>query len=318
MLNQLFQPVIELFQLSQDSEGESLAYCLNEDWDIFSDHLTLDEQNELLDEIRFGDLRPKERYLEDNSSELWIPNSDLFYGSRSEEWSEFSYHIRYKRRFILAPSEEDRFTDPRKWLPSLLKGITKMYSPKARFFRARRGGNKEKYKVIEPYAAKDMEAPPPEKAVYGRANPPGIAYLYAAEDEKTAISEVRPHVGELVTLAKLHPKRELRIVDLTKVPKVRSAFESNLHEQIERTKILRALNHELARPVHPDESAVRYVPCQYLAEIILDAGMDGILYSSSVSDSGNNLVLFFPNSVEFEEETGFVKISKVDVSYYRR
>lgn len=45
-----------------------------------------------------------------------------------------------------------------------------------------------------------MSAPPPDLATPGRANPAGIPYLYASSDPNTAISELRPHSGELASV----------------------------------------------------------------------------------------------------------------------
>jgi RES domain-containing protein len=47
----------------------------------------------------------------------------------------------------------------------------------------------------------------------GRANPHGFAYLYFATDEKTALAELRPWVGESLTLAIFKIKKKTKIVD---------------------------------------------------------------------------------------------------------
>src|SRR5437763_643649 len=46
----------------------------------------------------------------------------------------------------------------------------------------------------------------------GRANPPGFAYLYLATDERTALAEMRPWVGESLTLAIFEIKKEIKII----------------------------------------------------------------------------------------------------------
>jgi hypothetical protein len=52
-----------------------------------------------------------------------------------------------------------------------------------------------------------------EKASDGRANPRGIACLYLASQQDTAILEVRPLIGSYVSVAQFRTKRELRLVD---------------------------------------------------------------------------------------------------------
>jgi len=44
---------------------------------------------------------------------------------------------------------------------------------------------------------------PDKTASHGRINPSGISYLYTALDEKTAISEIQPMNGALVSVAKI-------------------------------------------------------------------------------------------------------------------
>jgi RES domain-containing protein len=59
-----------------------------------------------------------------------------------------------------------------------------------------------------------MGAPPPNLARPGRMNPLGIPYLYVALDQATAIAEVRPWLGALLSVARLSPQRTLRVVNL--------------------------------------------------------------------------------------------------------
>ncbi len=51
------------------------------------------------------------------------------------------------------------------------------------------------------------------RAREGRANPKGIPYLYLSNDRDTALAEVRPWLGSLVSLAQFKTLRELAIVD---------------------------------------------------------------------------------------------------------
>lgn len=47
----------------------------------------------------------------------------------------------------------------------------------------------------------------------GRVNPRGIPCLYAASNLETAVAEVRPWLGALVSVAQLSPVRLLRLVN---------------------------------------------------------------------------------------------------------
>ena len=48
------------------------------------------------------------------------------------------------------------------------------------------------------------------------SNAEGQAVLYVADEEKTAVSEVRPALGFYVSVANLTLKRDCRVLDLTK------------------------------------------------------------------------------------------------------
>jgi hypothetical protein len=50
---------------------------------------------------------------------------------------------------------------------------------------------------------------PSKSASNGRINPSGISYLYTARDEKTAISEIQPMNGALISVAKIKTKKTL-------------------------------------------------------------------------------------------------------------
>ncbi|HBU0449055.1 TPA: RES family NAD+ phosphorylase, partial [Klebsiella pneumoniae] len=55
-------------------------------------------------------------------------------------------------------------------------------------------------------------------------NPTGIPYLYLGSMPDTAISEIRPHTGEIATVAEFEIPEELIIVDLREPRKHVSPF----------------------------------------------------------------------------------------------
>ena len=166
-----------------------------------------------------------------------------------------------------------------------------------------------------------MGAPSPEKASGGRINAPGIPVLYAALEKATAVSEVCPEKGARVTVATVRIKSPIRLVDLTSVPTIPNPFaygEDSLSEMISRNAFLRCLNHALSTPVRKDDAEIEYVPTQYVAEVIKDANYDGILYTSSLSTGGKNIVLFDPSVAEIESSTELVEVTDVSVSFESR
>ena len=300
-------------------EGISLAECISDKdgWSIFSDDLDTAKQNDLLDEIRFGDLRPKEQIMETQSDDWWARIEDSYFRDRDESiWNNFSDHIKRKRRFLPKPDESEYFIHPSEWLPDLLGDIVVTAPCSQDFFRARIGGIDGGLFGIVPFTRDQMSAPLPEQATRGRANPAGIAYLYVADQEETAVAEIRPYVGANVTVAKICPTKNLRVIDLTKIHKIPSPFgHDNLKTLITRNALLNTLNKELARPVNPEDGEVEYVPTQYLAEIVLNNGYDGIRYRSAVSASGTNYVFFTPVDLAITAEPKLVTVRSMQIEY---
>jgi hypothetical protein len=142
-----------------------------------------------------------------------------------------------------------------------------------------------------------MGAPPKRTASHGRANPPGIPYLYLGSTPTTSVSEIRPHTGETACVATFTIPADLKAVDLRAPRALVSPFiledESKIGLMRVDIPFLERLGEELTRPVLPTGAPIDYVPSQYLCEFIKKAGYSGVAYRSSVGD-GMNLALFNP------------------------
>jgi hypothetical protein len=157
-------------------------------------------------------------------------------------------------------------------------------------------------------ADKDLTArqigPPPTHSVKNnRMSPAGVSYMYLAEDNETAIAEIRPNVGDHVWSGKFTLKITLKIVDLSIVRRFQSPniFDPSFTPDMKRTPaFLRSFAGEISRPVSPDVEVLEYVPSQIVCEYIRSLGYHGVCFSSSlfasrnlgVSQSKKNYVLF--------------------------
>lgn len=166
-----------------------------------------------------------------------------------------------------------------------------------------------------PYAIGEMGAPPKTLASHGRANPAGIPYLYLASNELTAISEVRPHTGENVSIADYSILNGLKLADLRHPRRTVSPFQLQDEAEIQSLFIeidfLEQLGNELTRPIIPKSAAYDYIPSQYLCEYIKQCGYDGVIYRSSVGN-GMNTALFNPEKAKCLSVKQ-VQISRVSV-----
>ena len=141
----------------------------------------------------------------------------------------------------------------------------------------------------------DMGSPPKRLATHGRANPPGIPYLYLGSLAETAVAEIRPHTGESAWVAEFSIPLPIAVVDLRSPRSLVSPFLLEDSESIGKMRadipFLERLGDELTKPVLPQGAAIDYIPSQFLCEFIKKSGFDGVVYRSAVSE-GMNLALF--------------------------
>lgn len=163
----------------------------------------------------------------------------------------------------------------------------------------------------KPYSDSDIGAPPPYLAANGRVNRAGVSFLYCATDKYTAVSEVRPHPGDRVSIAKFRANREISVFDLSN-SKLIHFFEND--ESLDRYKPFHTLGVLMNKTIPPSEHT-SYSITQLIADCIRQIGFDGILFNSTVS-SGKNIVLFNQTDIEqIEADADIVLISTVKYEY---
>lgn len=157
-------------------------------------------------------------------------------------------------------------------------------------------------KIDEPQAKQlcQMGAPPANSARAGRMNPVGIPYLYLALEEMTAIAEVRPWKGALITVARFHPQRQLRVVNLNYRDVKLPGKQVQKGDHTEYLTFLLFMSRTLAIPQDPNDE-LSYIPTQYFAEKFKRRGLDGIIYQSVLHEGGSNLVLFDVDSAAAQD-----------------
>jgi hypothetical protein len=169
--------------------------------------------------------------------------------------------------------------------------------------------NLKGWDVKNPYPPRRMK--PLLNCPEGRLNPKNIPYLYLATDGMTAMSEVRPWVGVVGTLAEFSTtRRELGLVNCAeKIPYGRPKLSwitgnEPSPEQRERY-VWGGLNSSFSEPLTSTETTAHYAPTQVLAETFKSAGFDGVIYNSSVAD-GLNVALFDLKSAKVVRRSLFV------------
>src|SRR4029077_8932976 len=129
-------------------------------------------------------------------------------------YGDFNREVVRQRRYVRTPEAED-----------FLRGVASSCKARLRqvhqgtiFWRAQLGhdsqvlsqqNNYEGDVAFEPLRMK----PRKERAPEGRVNPKGIPCLYLSTTRSAAMSEVRPWIGALVSVAQFQITRDLTIVD---------------------------------------------------------------------------------------------------------
>lgn len=268
-----FGVVVSIYE--PDPAGKQLVEWLRLDWGLF--------RHPRMDDIRARDLLAAILNNGDIVRQTFSA-APRYHADHVDRWEELREELMYKNRY---------FPDSKVDLARLrgLFAYLIVDDAPTEWFRAR----------IQPadaaFTPAEMGAPPPRVVSNGRANPPGIPYLYLGSSAVSSVAETRPHTGEIASVATFELPVGLTLIDLRDPRYLVSPFLIGDEDEVGHLRgdvsFLGRLGVELTRPVVPQGAAIDYVPSQYLCEFIKKSGYDGVIYSSSVSD-GMNLALFDP------------------------
>ncbi len=266
-----FEPLLGLYE--KDSKGTTINLLIQSDWNVFTSK-NRNVQNKLLRAVsgngNLNRIRYSPKFLKDKKN--------------VEQWEKFRQELKHKNRFFPINAPDKSSLEPfGKYIGVIVKkGAQKFYRARINI-------------TDKPYPLTKMRKPPEKITPNGRANPNGIPYLYVASTIQTAISEIRGHKGESVTVAEFQMKKDLELVDLRDPINTISPFELNDENEIEllykNMPYLILLGNELSKPIIPREANLEYLTSQYLCELLKHIGFHGIIFKSSIAD-GNNFVIF--------------------------
>lgn len=288
--------------------GETLIEMIQEDFGVFSD-LVFDcgEAGRLLEDVANADWDDDGGESMIHATELRTRRKSIWHTTEAERWDKFCEEVRQ------SPATEPNFNEilgedlgRRK---STLNAGTIVYRARLGWHGEENDGNKI------PWRGGDIGAPPPEKSREGRANAKGQIVLYVAEGEKTAIAEIRPARGLIVSVAQFRTSRDLRLLDLARAFEAPNPFTDNpLRYWIEFQELLQAFGWALSKPLERDDDLADYLPSQKLADFVRASSFDGMRYPSAMHAQGANIVLFDPASCEFVDAK-LVRVSNIEIEY---
>ncbi|MCA6108041.1 RES family NAD+ phosphorylase [Bradyrhizobium cenepequi] len=132
-----------------------------------------------------------------------------------------------------------------------------------------------------------------DRATEGRVNPKGIPRLYMASDKHTAMAEVRPWIGSLVSLGLFQTRRPLRVVDCTKGAERHPIYIDGEPSAEKRAEAVWShIAQAFREPVTRDDDVASYAATQVIAEVFRNEGFDGLAYRSAFGNDQFNIALF--------------------------
>lgn len=129
------------------------------------------------------------------------------------------------------------------------------------------------------------------RAREGRANPKGIPYLYLATHQDTAMAEVRPWVGSLISIGRFALKRDVHVLNCVSNDHRMMVYSREPEPEERERAVWQDIDRAFSRPVTSGDDTADYAPTQIIAEFFRANGLDGIAYGSSFGP-GHNVALF--------------------------
>jgi hypothetical protein len=290
--------MMEMYSRSEFG-GEPLIDLVQGDWEIFSEPLfNSDGAAQLLQDMLLASWDDDSGNPLPDGRESFSRNVGI---NLVENWDEFLYGERDAPDF-----SEIVLEDLAPYEATITEGTV--------LYRARIGWQDENENdERQPWRADAIG--PNRKGPPARANFPGDVVLYCADSERTAVAEIRPALGHLVSVCQIKITHDFQILDLSQPANIPDPFTSDLLAyKLEMAGLIRTFAFTLSEPLERNDNPDDYFPSQRLAKFIRDNGFKGIRYPSALYENGTNLVVF-DDSVYETGDSKLVKVENVSVKF---
>lgn len=226
------------------------------------------------------------------------------------DFFKFSHSVRTQARHIHKPSV---FA----FLDTLLNTSSKRHialTDGHLLWRAQLGSHRpSNWDEPAPHLPERMK-PLPHLAQEGRVNPNGIPCLYLATSKETAMAEVRPLVGSLVSTAAFRILKNLTLIDFSvghDVP--REVYLDEPPPEERERSIWAQVDRAFSEPASANPAIADYVPTQVISEFFRHQGFDGVAYKSRLGP-GVNIAIFDLAAAQLVSSELF-KVSSVEFKF---
>lgn len=271
-------------------EGESIEYWVSE---IFG----CDNIEPIVDDVC--------RRLTSYSDDIQYTRQRFRLDDIGHRWCEFQEDMKHGIRFFNDSAKaflDWIFNDLDKYsVSSDEHAVVRLLTPEGSpsIYRARTCMSSESLSEITANPARNLGAPPKERAGEGRMNPARVPAFYGAFERKTCVAEIRLPVGGTVVSGKFRLVREVKVLDFGRFENadlgpMPSFFDSKYHLKVGRRDFLRYLHDAITVPVLPGAER-DYLTTQVIAEYLAihcKPRIDGVMFKSVQKSDGSNIVLF--------------------------
>lgn len=119
------------------------------------------------------------------------------------------------------------------------------------------------------------------------------------------MSEVRPGIGSIVSVARFEALRDLVVVDCSRFARSFEGRQAAVTSDDIENQVWSHIDHAFSRPVVCSDNTAGYAATQILAEVFKTEGYDGIIYKTAFSHEGHNVALFDRNCTSFLDASLF-------------
>ena len=233
-------------------------------------------------------------------------------------YSAFAHRIRRESRFIRTSEDDDFFREVLRTSRTRTRKLPVGYG----LWRAQLGHAWRPFYQDDTYIddipaayLPDRMKPQEGRATEGRANAKGIPALYLSNRQHTAMSEVRPWLGSLVSCARFKTTRPLEIVDFSVYHGTGFILHFSEPDASKKEKsVWTQIDRAFSEPTTSDSDTADYVPTQVIAELFKSEGYDGIAYKSAFGDDGSNIALFNLADAELTH-CGLYEVKSLEMSF---
>lgn len=241
------------------------------------------------------------------SPSLWFEDDKR--GLFAYSWGQFVETVRRETRFVFMSTPRPGGADePPARLSRFLEGLLGYADKRTRMltlmpegtklYRGRMTDDPRRLRAeVDKEPAQQLGVAPAERASAGRMSAEGVPLFYAADNPRTAVSEIALHsryddavVGEFVT------QRQLMILDFTLKPTLPSIYAKAARDQRMFVAFVGDFVNAITKPVILDgRERVDYLPTQVVTEFLRwvpERRIDGIAFPSRADADGKNIVIF--------------------------